>query len=265
MAAFFLRDLHEAMLNKFALVTQVGGLVLGITTLSYLCRFVEQAGTNAALRPYGSSYLGFVLLGFVVTELQQVLSSSFSRRIRDAQLAGTLESVLASRAKAWQVVLAAPTGDIVRSALRMLLYGWVATAGFGLRFHGARWGVALGALVLSLFAFSGFGLLGAAAVMVLRRSDPVSMGLASLSVLLGGVMYPISMLPGWLQQLASWLPMVHGLEVLRRSLLTGAGLVEVMPSLARLAGLSGAILVVGGWAFRAALSHARRDGSLTHY
>ncbi len=147
----------------------------------------------------------------------------------------------------------------------MLAYLAVGGLVFGAPMGRANVGVALLALLLSLLAFSGLGIISASIILVTKRGDPVTFLLASLSTLLGGVYYPVAVLPAWLQALAALRPLTHALRALRLALLEGAGLAEVAPNLAMLALFALVVLPGGVWAFRWALRRARSDGTLTQY
>jgi ABC-2 type transport system permease protein len=116
-----------------------------------------------------------------------------------------------------------------------------------------------------LAAFVGLGLLTAGGTMLARRTNPVAVLLGSLSLFVSGVMYPVAVLPGWLQAVGRFLPLTHALVVLRGAFLTGAPPSAVRGNLAALA-IFGAILIpLGVVTFGFALRRARVDGSLTHY
>jgi len=264
LSAFLIRELREAASYKAALLLQAGALFLALGGLYYLSRFIGSTRTPH-LVPYGSDYLGFALIGFLMTEMQQVAIGSFAQRVRWAQLAGTLEAMLATPARPWQILLAAPVGDFLEALVRGGLYILVAALAFGLKLKGAHIGAALLAWLLAMGAFVGFGLLAAAASMVLRKNEPVGWAVSGLSVLVAGVAYPTTVLPGWLRGLGGALPITHALEAIRRALLAGAGTRELAGSLLALAGFAAVLLPVGWGAFAAALRRARIDGSLTHY
>jgi ABC-type polysaccharide/polyol phosphate export permease len=81
--------------------------------------------------------------------------------------------------------------------------------------------VALG-VPLVLASFVDLGLLTAGTTMLVRRSNPVAVLLGSLSFFVAGVMYPVTVLPPWLQAVGRFLPLTHALVVLRGGFLTGA-------------------------------------------
>jgi ABC-2 type transport system permease protein len=213
-------------------------------SLVFFSRFVG-AAANPHLLPYGGSYLGFTLIGLVVVELQQVGLSELAQRIRVSQMLGTLEAEIATPAPGWIVLGVAPVYAFGGAALRAVLY--------------------LVGAALVLAAFGGMGLLAAASTMMVRRANPVAVVLGTLSVFLSGVLYPVTVLPSWLQGVGKLLPLTHALTVMRGALLRGAGPAELGASLQALALFA---LVLGGAGiglFIIAFRRARVDGSLTHF
>ena len=101
--------------------------------------------------------------------------------------------------------------------------------------------------------------------MLVRRGNPVAMILGSLSFFLSGVIYPVTVLPGWLRAIGQFLPLTHALEVLRRGLLVGAGPFSLGAPMFALAIFAVILAPTGAAVFAFALRRARADGSLTHY
>ena len=83
--------------------------------------------------------------------------------------------------------------------------------------------------------------------------------------LLSGVVYPVTVLPGWLQ-IGSWfLPHTYALDGLRLALLQGASWSQITPQLVALVLFGTGILSVGSLLFKYAVYRARLDGSLGQY
>ena len=126
-------------------------------------------------------------------------------------------------------------------------------------------GAALVILVLTIVAMTAVGIIAASFIMVLKRGDPVTWLFNSLGLLLGGVYYPVSLMPEWLQKLSWLLPITYSLDGMRRALLTNASFQELWPNIAALLIFS-AILVPASLAiFRHAVHRAKVDGSLAHF
>ena len=263
LAANVRRDMAEASRYRLAFATRAVGFLLAALSLYFFSRFIGASG-NRHLSPYGGDYLAFSVVGLVVTQLQHAGLTALAQRVRMAQLQGFMEAQLCTPAPAWLVLGATPVHLLLTAVLRAaaMLIGAALIFDVGFRPHPGT--VLLGGL-LAVATFAGLGLLSAAATMVVRRLNPVTTLLTGLSALLGGVVYPVTVLPTPLQQLAQLFPLTHALEVLRQGLLSGAPPSAVGQPLMVLLALGVVSSLAGVLAFRWALRRARVDGSLTHF
>jgi len=94
------------------------------------------------------------------------------------------------------------------------------------------------------------------------KGQSVSWAIGELSQVLGGVYFPIALLPWGLQKISLCLPVTHALEGLRLALLKGAGPSALWPHWLALAAFSAALFPVGALAFQWAVRRCRRNGSL---
>lgn len=264
LVAFVRRELSAVGGYRMAFVIRVLGFGLAVASLLFLSRFVG-AAVNPHLAVYRGNYLGFVVIGFLGTEFQQVGVSVLAQRIRMAQVMGTLEAEVATPAPPWMVLGAPPVYEFVIAALRSAAYLVGAKLLLGLDLSHVDWASLVLAVPLIVAAFSGLGLLAAATTMLVRRLNPVAMVIGSLSFFLSGVMYPVTVLPGWLRAVGRLLPLTHALAILRGALLVGAGPGELRDSILALLLFAGVLAPVGAGMFAYALRRARADGSLSHY
>jgi ABC-2 type transport system permease protein len=263
-AAFVRRELLAMTTYRIWFFVRGMTFVLGVVSLVFFSRFIGSAA-NPHLAPYGGSYLAFSVVGILVAELQQVGVAALAQRIRMAQLMGVLEAELATPAPPWMVLGAPPVYEFGAAAIRSVIYLVIAALLLDVRFREANLVSVAVTIPLVLAAFGGLGLLAAATTMLVRRTNPVAAVLGALSLLLSGVMYPVTVLPESLQALGKLLPLTHALEALRAALLTGAGLHTIRSSLGALAVFAALLIPLGVGTFMYALRRARVDGSLTHY
>ena len=262
--AFIRRELTALGGYRAAFLIRIFGLGLGVGAMVFLSRFVG-AAANPHLSQYGGNYLGFMVLGLLAAEFQQVGVSGLAQRIRVAQMMGTLEAELATPAPPWMVLGAAPVYEFGAAALRSTAYLVGASLLLDLNLDRANWATLLLGVPLVVAAFSGLGLLAAGTTMLVRRMNPVAMIIGSLSFFLSGVMYPVSVLPEWLRALGRVLPLTHALAVLRGALLVGASPAALADSFLALAIFAAVLAPLGAAVFRFALRRTRVDGSLSHY
>jgi ABC-2 type transport system permease protein len=262
--AFLRRDLLNELSYKLSFFLQLLGIFPVVLMFFFLSRLVGNT-ISGPLEPYGGSYFPFVLIGIAVQNYLTLSLSRFSGSLRESQLSGTLEAVLATPVRLASFLMGSTAYSFVFNALRILIYLAVGTLIFNVHFNWARLPAALGVICLTIAAFCSLGIFSAGFIMIFKRGDPVNWGFNVISWLLGGVYYPVSILPDWLQKAADFIPMTHALKALRVILLTENDLSSLGGCLMDL-GLWGVIgLPVSLFCFRYALNRARMLGTLGHY
>jgi ABC-2 type transport system permease protein len=262
--AFFRRGLQEALSYRTAFLLRLLAVAFSLASFFFLARFINM-GRTPLLERYGGDYLSFGLVGMVLLSLQHTAVSAYPQSIRAAQVAGTLEAMLATPTPSWLVLVCSPLYRFVAAFLWAAVYLVVGGVFFGVRFGQANVASVCLAVPLTVVAFASLGFFGAALTMVLRRTDPISPALGGISALLGGVLYPTDVLPGGLKLAGQLLPITHALEMIRRAVFAGASVPEIGPSLLGLGCFCAVSVPAGLLAFGWSLRRARRDGSLTHY
>jgi ABC-2 type transport system permease protein len=116
-----------------------------------------------------------------------------------------------------------------------------------------------------VITFASLGIMAAGVIMVIKRGDPITSIISYFALLLGGIYYPIEVLPDWLQAIARLLPITHAINAMRAALLNGAGLAELRSSLLILGGFAVVLTPLALIVFRAAVEKAKSEGTLTHY
>jgi ABC-2 type transport system permease protein len=86
--------------------------------------------------------------------------------------------------------------------------------------------------------------------------------LQSVILLVSGVYYPISVLPGWMQVVSWFSPATYALDGVRKGLIDGAGLSGLWPDIWPLIVMGVVFIPFGLWAFGAAERYAKRTGKL---
>ncbi len=269
MWAFFRRDLQHETSYRVNFLFQFAGSFFFVTTWFFISRSLAAAFQPPDDLP-GVSYFAFVLVGFAFFQYLQSTLNSFSSKIRQEQLTGTLEAMLVTPTPAALVILGSALWDYLMTTFRVgvvLLLGVALARSFGgqVGFQVSGLPAFFVLLLLTITAFAGIGILSAAFTVWLKRGDPVNYLISSLSALLGGVFFRVDALPEWLQQISRLLPITHALEAIRRALLGGAGLAEVAGAMWILLLFSVVLIPVGLVAFLLSLRQARVAGTLVQY
>jgi ABC-2 type transport system permease protein len=123
---------------------------------------------------------------------------------------------------------------------------------------------ALAGVLLYLVFMSGMGLASAGCVLVSKEGDPVSWAFGAGTALLGGVYFPVDLLPDWLRGVASLVPTTHALSLVRSGLGAPASS-RPAASLLFLVAAAASSLGVGLLVLRWGHRRARRTGTLGEY
>lgn len=262
--AFLRKDFLNASSYKFAFVTQFAGILFSAFSMFFLSRLVGESA-QPYLMPYGGDFFSFVIIGIALAGYMQVALNAFSGNIRDAQITGTLEAMIATRTSAPVIILSSSLYSFLVTTIRILAYLLIGAIAFGLQLKEANYTGAVLILLLTIISFSSIGLISASFILIYKQGDPFNWIFTSLSWLLGGVYYPITVLPEWLQPFSVLFPITHALEGIRLALLQGYRTWELLSAILPLTIFSLIMVPAGILLFRHAVHVAKINGSLTQY
>jgi ABC-2 type transport system permease protein len=261
--AFFRRDFSIARSYRTALVLETLEALFGVATFYYLSRFVESAELERAL-PAGSNYFAFALVGFAFFDYLGTSLNAFDASLEEARQNRTLEALLVTQTPLSVILAGSAVYPFVALALRTVVYLAFGALLFGFAPRSANWAGGVVILAVSIFAFAGLGILSASYQMLFKRGNPAKWIVVGIAGLVGGMMYPVSVLPRPLQTLARFIPITYSLEGMRAALLQGAGWGELWPSIAALLIFAALLIPVSFVVFAWALRRTKMNGTLTH-
>ncbi len=245
-----------------------------VTTLSSIAMFyffsflvnperLEEAG-------YGSSYLGFALIGVASTNYLWMcinrLSHSMSHEVRE----GTFETVISSPIRLRSYVV----GIAIRGFLVSCYFmAGALTMGIALKapliLNPGTISSAILLVLLLISSHLGIGVMAAGVILVYKKGDPLTFLFTGLTEFFGGVLFPLQLLQNYpLAWAFAWvLPYTHALNGLRKVLLLGETVFS--PSVATSAGVlvaySVVLLPLSLLFFRWGYNRIRKEGSTTTY
>ena len=260
---FFSRDLAIAKTYRTAFLFEAIEALFGAATLYYVARFVDSPELQRSLPP-GTSYFAFSLIGFAFLDYLGTALDAFDRSLEEARNSGTLEHILVTQTSLPMFLAGSAAYPFLTSAVRIAVYVFWGALLFGFPFRSANWPAVFAVLAASLLAFSGLGILSAAYVLIFKRGNPGKWLLLGVSSIVGGTLFPVSVLPGWLQWLARINPITYALNAMRAALLDGADLFSLGHVLAVLFLFAILLLPLSMLAFAWALRRTKSTGTLAH-
>ena len=208
------------------------------------------------------SYFDFAAVGIIVTVIIGATSVEIANRVRQEQLTGTLEALFTQPLSTSEVALGLLALPFVFAMFRAFLYTTVAAVWLGLDVTDTSWPGAILALLLTGAAMATLGIAGGALVLVIKRGELLVGAILFAMGFVSGAVFPVSVLPGWLQPIGEIVPTRFAFDGLRHALFEGSGWQNDVLGLLLFAAV-GLPLAVG--LFGAGLSWSKRTGSLAKY
>jgi ABC-2 type transport system permease protein len=155
--------------------------------------------------------------------------------------------------------------NLIIATADMAIYLLLGAFAFGIDFRSVNIFSALIVLFLTMISFGSLGIFSASFIIIFKRGNPLGWVLSGLEGLIGGVYFPVTVLPAWLQAVANLLPITYAVRAFQLSVYKGYNVPQLAREIGMLALFCAAFLPLSVFAFRLALDKARRDGSLAQH
>jgi ABC-2 type transport system permease protein len=217
------------------------------------------------LAPFGADYFAYVFTGLAFFGYIGTGAGSYAGRIRLEQTQGTLEASLSSPAGTLPVLAALSAWNFLTATFELLVYALAGVFIFKLDFSGANWPCAALVFALSAACFAALGVISSCFVVLFKRGNPVAWVLNNFEGLLGGVYFPVAVLPGWLLAVSRVMPVTYAVRAFQLALHRGAGPSAVKYDLLALTIFDVVLVPAAVFLFDRSVRRARRTGTLGDY
>jgi ABC-2 type transport system permease protein len=243
---------------SFALEAVYG--VLGLVLYYFISQTFEDAGaTELGEAP---SYFAFAAVGLVVGTVIVATTTSVGIRMREEQTTGTLEALATTPVGPMELSAGLVGFPFLFASVQAAFYLAVASIFLGLDVSNTSWPGLAVVLFFSGLALAPIGILAGAAVLVFKRGQVIAGAIVYLMTLLGGMLFPVTVLPEPLQPLSKLVPLLYAFDGARDALFAGSGW-ETDAAVLALWAL--ALWPIALFVFDRAGAYARRAGSLSEY
>jgi ABC-2 type transport system permease protein len=249
-SAFFLKSWRMTRRNAMTVFEVVFWPVVGLLSVGLLATFLR-------LPPEATV---FVLTGTVAFSVVQVCQLDVAYAVLFDMWAKSVRHDFLAPVRPWQIVLGAWLMGLLRGVAVFALMAGLSRWVFGVSFLAAGWPAVLAFLAGLLLSAAAVGL-GVAALLLTFgvHAEVTAWSGVSLVLLVCGIYYPVSTLPGPLAAAAAAIPLSYFLEAFRAHY--GFTPVFEAPLLRGFA--LGLVYVVAGYlGFRGAIARSRRTGML---
>ena len=211
-----------------------------------------------------SNFIGYIVVGTTVWMWQNIVLWDVGFSLRNEQMRGTLESNWLSPTWRFSYLLGHTGPQLITMTMFILITAIEFGLFFGVRLNGNPW-LALLVMLTSIPAIYGLGFAFASIVITAREAHTFVFLVRGLVMIFCGITFPVSLLPGWMQSVATWMPQTYMIHGMRAAAFANASLAELWPDLQALLLFGAFWLTLGYLLFQWMERRARRTGAIGQY
>jgi ABC-2 type transport system permease protein len=222
------------------------------------------AGVEASGGKVDTQFLmTYLLVGALLWNYLSMLFDVLSETVSWERWEGTIEYTFMSPSSRITHLLGMGFYAVVYGILQTALTLGVCMAFFDLDLSNANYWGALLVLAVASISLVGFGVVAAVLPLLSpEKGQQVSYIVSSVLLLVSGVYYEVSVLPGWMQAIATVSPVTYALEGSRAALQDGAGIAELWESIRVLIVMGAVFVPLGLFVFHLGERYAKKTGKL---
>jgi len=228
-------------------VSQILGPLFTITLFYYISHLLTAKTIHS---PGG--YFGFVIVGLVIVQILTLSLGIMPITVRQELVSGTIERFLVSA-----------HGPVNAMLTGVLMLG-LATVIFGLPLA-ATAVLAIPVSLLGMLAFMPFAFILVALVMAFKQVTSATQFIIAGLAIVGGLYFPIAVLPGWIRWASEVQPLTPATDLLRHLLVNTPLAHSAIVDLLKLVGFVALLLPAGFALLRVAIRYGQRTGTVAEY
>ena len=249
---------------KFSFALNIFGVLTTILVYFFIDRMFGYKMTRY-LEEFGVNYFSYVIVSMALFSYIGVGIGSFSSRLRREQLQGTLESLLLTPTKIPIILCGMSLWNLIFATINVCIYILLGKFLFNISFSHINILSAGITLILTIISFSALGIISAGFIMIFKQGNPVGWVINTFEGLLGGVYFPVTVMPPLLQLLAKCFPITYAIRAMELSIYKGYTLIQLNSELFFLLIFSAIFLPLSIFIFKFSLKKARQHGTLSQY
>jgi ABC-2 type transport system permease protein len=253
------RDAILFVSYRTQLVAQFLGPLFSITLFYYISHVITAKSINS---PGG--YFGFVIVGLVIVQILTISLGVMPVTVRQELVSGTIERFLVSAHGPVNGILGTMLFPLINALLSGVLMLTLAAVIFGLPLASTAI-LAIPVALLGTLAFMPFAFFLVALVMAFKQASSATQFVVAGVAIVGGLYFPISVLPGWIRWTAEVQPFTPATDLLRHLLVNTPLVHPAWAELLKLVGFVAVLLPAGVMLLRASIRYGQRTGTVAEY
>jgi ABC-2 type transport system permease protein len=176
------------------------------------------------------SYFNFIAPGIMAMTVMMSVMTGLPVAISKEKEDGTMDGMMVAPIDRLSVILGKALGQTARGLLQGFIIMGLAVGLFAVIIHGSIL-LVVGLLLLGVFSFVGLGIVLTSFAKDQETAQMMMMTLMFPMMFLSGVLFPISQMPWYMQDISKFLPLTYASDALRKVMVLGAGIPDISTDL----------------------------------
>jgi ABC-2 type transport system permease protein len=232
--------------------------IVGALAIGFLAKSMDSQGTQF------EHLLLFLLIGSVLWVYLSSIFHEVGNQISYERWEGTIEYTFMAPVRRLFHLLGNSTFAVIYGIVKMVLVLVFVAIIFNVDMSSANFLAAAVIMVVSAISFIGLGMI--ASIIPLMSPEKGSQALhiiEAVIMLISGIYYEITVLPSWMQAIATVSPATYALDGMRQALIEGATTAQLFSSHIVVLLIMGVVCIpIGLYVFSLAESYAKKKGTL---
>ncbi|HEY3274765.1 MAG TPA: ABC transporter permease [Methanocella sp.] len=203
--------------------------------------------------PGNMNYFSFVAPGLLMMIVMMGAMTGIPRAIAHEKEIGTFDGIMAAPVNEISIIIGKTLAQTVRGFIQGIIVMIMAILIFGVSVQGSLL-VTAAVLLLGIFSFIGLGIL----LTSLSNNEETATILMTVlqfpMMFLTGIFFPIQQMPWFMQYVSQILPLTYAVTAMRKVMIMGAGLQDIVPEVAILVVFGAIMLAIAIPVFRRAMT-----------
>jgi len=199
---------------KISFFGQFIGIFLTVTTFYFISEtFIDNQ--SELLDKYNQNYFVFAVIGICIVDILTIVMRSVSTSIREAQSFGYLDILITSNIRPIYLYFCSSLYPLFKGFLRLMLYLIFMKIFVNLEINLISFLVFIALIILAVLPFFGIAILAGAFVIYFKQSEPIIFFTNIFIAVFSGIVYPVKVMPLWMQEISGLIPLSTILEDMR--------------------------------------------------
>lgn len=217
----FKRDFLVDYSYKISFFSQFLGIFLTATSFFFISKTFPQSD-SVHLEPFNYNYFVFAAIGIAILDIVATLMRALTTTLREAQSFGYIEILFISKINPGYLFLCSAIYPLIKGIFKFIFYIFL------IQFFGSQT-LMFSSIIISLLLvlimiipFLALSFLSLSFILYFKQSNPINFIINTLVSIFSGIIYPVTVMPVFMQNISNFIPLTIQLNSARDVLINNS-------------------------------------------